>query len=96
MKINDPSAGALSASKLNQTPMTGVSSRGGRPGGTSGSGDDQVQLSSLASMMQSLASDSPDRTARIQQLAFQVQSGNYHVDAAQLSSSMVSAALRGY
>jgi flagellar biosynthesis anti-sigma factor FlgM len=96
MKINDPTAGALSATKLSQSLGVASGARNMRSGSARGDGDDHVQLSNLASVVQSLSSESPDRAARVQRLAMQVQSGQYQVDSMALSSSIVGAALQGF
>jgi anti-sigma28 factor (negative regulator of flagellin synthesis) len=67
-----------------------------RSGSALGDSDDHVQLSNLASVVHSLSSESPDRAARVERLAMQVQSGQYQVDSMALSSSIVGAALQGF
>ena len=98
MKINDTTSAGIAAGKLGESQAAAATARGGRNQGSTvnGSGGDQVQLSNLASMVRSLASDSPDRTARVTQLEQAVQSGRYQVNAMDLSSSMVNAALGGF
>lgn len=53
------------------------------------SGSDEVSISPLAQAVQSLSSDSPGRQARLEAIAKQVQSGEYRVDTASLSRSIV-------
>jgi flagellar biosynthesis anti-sigma factor FlgM len=98
MKINDTTSAGVSAGKLGESQAAAATGRSGRhPGSTvNGGSGDQVQLSNLASTVRSLASDSPDRAARVTQLEQAVQSGRYQVSSLDLSSSMVSAALGGF
>lgn len=98
MQINDPTSAGVSSTKMGGAQSTGSVTRGGRNGVASsrGEGSDQVQLSDLASTVRSLASDSPERSARLDRLASEVQGGRYQVDATALSVSIVSAALQGF
>ena len=96
MKINDPMGSAISTAKLDQSQMIGTTGKNARTGASGEGGNDQVQLSNLASALRSQAGASPERTARVDQLAFQYQSGQYAVNAMELSSSMVGAAIRGF
>jgi anti-sigma28 factor (negative regulator of flagellin synthesis) len=96
MKINDPTSAGLSATKLSQSLGVGTAARNGRAGSVQGDNEDHVRLSNLASVVQSLSGDSPDRAARVERLAMQVQSGQYQVDSMALSSKIVGAALQGF
>lgn len=98
MKINDPTSAGIPSTKMGEAQATGSVARGGKTGApvSNGSAGDQVQLSDLASTVRSLASDSPERAARLDRLAHEVQTGRYRVDAQALSTSMVSAALQGF
>lgn len=97
MKINDPGADGLTATKLSQSlGIGGPGTRNGRAGAAANGSEDQVHLSNLASVVHSLSSESPERAARIERLAMQVQSGQYSVDSKALSSSLVGAALEGF
>ncbi|MEO8662365.1 MAG: flagellar biosynthesis anti-sigma factor FlgM [Bryobacteraceae bacterium] len=97
MKINDTTSAGVSAGKLGEA-QAAATARGGRNQGSTvnGGSGDQVQLSNLASTVRSLATDSPDRAARVTQLEQAVQSGRYQVNSMDLSSSMVNAALGGF
>lgn len=58
----------------------------GRIGGSSAGGD-SIRISGATSALAGLAAD---RTARMQQLAAQVQAGTYNVPAMRISQAMVS------
>lgn len=98
MKINDPSSAGIGSTKLGESQAAGSVGRGGRSNAAAagaGAGD-QVQLSDLASTVRALSSDSPERTARLERLAMEVQSGRYEVNAQALSASIVDGALKGF
>jgi flagellar biosynthesis anti-sigma factor FlgM len=50
---------------------------------------DEIQLSELGKQLRVLASDSPERNQRIQELAKLVESGRYEVDAQDLSRRLI-------
>jgi flagellar biosynthesis anti-sigma factor FlgM len=63
----------------------------GATGSTGASaGNDDVHLSELVRTLRSLAADSPERQARIEQLARSYVSGNYHVDAQATADGIIS------
>ena len=93
MKINQSPLDSSAVSQLNKTPATGAGSTS--RSGAAASDRDNVQLSGLsARLLDSGGADSPERAARIQQIASDVRSGQYQVDAKQLSSLMVNEAIR--
>ena len=60
-------------------------------------GNDQIELGSqagLVSQVQTAGSDG--RASRVEELRALIQSGQYHVDTAELSGSIVNATLSGY
>ena len=60
------------------------------PGGTSeSSSTDAIQLSDFAKQINDLQSDSPARSARVEQLRELYLSGNYEVDAASVARRIV-------
>ena len=68
--------------------------------GAEGTSQDQVQISNLLEGLRRLASAaeeeiSPERAAYLDKLAAAVQSGDYEVDAQELSSRIVEDTLRG-
>lgn len=63
-------------------------------GGTASGGGDQVELSdTLNSLSRAMSSYSENRSAKVQALAAQYQSGTYQVDSLATSRSMISEAL---
>jgi flagellar biosynthesis anti-sigma factor FlgM len=62
--------------------------KGGAGVGKSGSGD-EVNLSSLASALQDALTDSPERSAYIDQLAAEFAAGAYKPDAAATASGII-------
>jgi len=59
-------------------------------------GSDQVQLSDLTGKLSGLlGAENPERAARLERLAAEVQSGGYRVDALAISRRLVDEALRG-
>jgi len=55
---------------------------------------DEIQLSGLSQQLRVLASGSPERNQRIQELARLVESGRYEVDARDLSRRLIEDALK--
>lgn len=91
MKVNDPNLASLaSATQAQATQQTGPK---GRPAaaetqGAPGSSDD-VHLSELVRSLRSLAADSPDRQARLEQIARAYANGTYRVDAKATASKII-------
>jgi len=97
MKVNDPNLASLAASstgaaRTQETERSGHSSRAGGAHGTSPSSDD-VHLSELVRSLRSLAADSPERQARLEQIARSVANGSYQVDSKATASKIVDDAL---
>ena len=67
-----------------------------RPAQSVGSSSDQVDLGGSNGLLSQAQSSSDERAARIEQLRALVQSGNYQVDTAALSQSIVTATVDGY
>ncbi len=104
MKINDPGmsggpaglpggennlSNALKANRSAALEKLGHSSAYGQVSEPASAGSDEVSISPLAQALQSLRSDSPERQARLEAIAKQVDSGTYRVDSAALSQSLV-------
>jgi flagellar biosynthesis anti-sigma factor FlgM len=95
MKVNDPNLSSLAGSSQNtnaaartqQTEQTGPSSRANGAGSTA-AGDD-VHLSELVKSLRSLAAESPERQARIEQIARSYANGTYQVDSQATASKIV-------
>ena len=93
MKVNDTnlaslaSTGASGTQQTGRTAQTAGSSESPATGGAA-SGDD-IHLSELVRSLRSLAADSPERQARIEQLARTYASGNYQVDPQATAAKMI-------
>jgi flagellar biosynthesis anti-sigma factor FlgM len=88
MKVNDPNLSSLAStgasgtqqtSRSGQTSRTGDSFTAGGAAGSTAPGDD-IHLSELVRSLRSLAADSPERQARIEQIARAYANGTYQVD----------------
>ena len=93
MKITDQGfTGRLSG---NNGGASAVQNNGSTPGNTSTrqSSSDNLQLSSLASLLQNASASDAGRSARVSQIASAVQNNSFRIDPAQISSAMVSEAL---
>jgi anti-sigma28 factor (negative regulator of flagellin synthesis) len=94
MRVDDRNLTGAATGSPERTQGTQSLERSGRFKGASsrtGTGSDLVELSSLSRALNSSSSSS---SARVAQLAGQYQSGQYQVDAAQVSHSMVIEALQ--
>jgi anti-sigma28 factor (negative regulator of flagellin synthesis) len=88
---NDGIAGAA-ASGAGRTQELSQPPAGGKPSsGSTVSGEDTVQISSLSS---GLSSHQSERAARVQQLAAAYQSGQYEVNSMDVSKALVNHALQ--
>jgi flagellar biosynthesis anti-sigma factor FlgM len=98
MKINDPSALSTSGPQSSQvyetTPKAGLGSSPSTAHATAAA--DHIDLGSQASLLsQAQTAGASENSANVQRLRALVQSGQYQVDSAALSHSIVSAALSG-
>ena len=92
---NDGTAGPAASQAV---PVDGAAQPGSttRASSISGSGADQVEISSLSgNIAASVAGLAGRQAARVSQLAAQYAKGDYHVNALQLSRALVSGALAG-
>ena len=95
MKVNDPNLSSLASTGAARTQETGRSGQGTHAAitpGVSAAGDD-VHLSELVRSLRSLASESPERQARIEHIARSYASGTYKTDTAATASKIVDDAL---
>ena len=98
MKVNNNNLTSLTPAETLGTQQTGRtgqttgSSQTPATGGTS-SGDD-IHLSELVRSLRSLAADSPERQARIEQIARSYASGTYQVDPQATAAKMIDDALQ--
>lgn len=101
MKVNDPNPAGLTStepSRVQQNQQAGQSARltgvqpsvesPGSSGATQGS-NDNVHLSELVRSLRSLAADSPERQARLEQIARSYANGTYTVDAGATASKII-------
>ncbi len=98
MKINDPNLSSLASTGAQQTDRTAQTARSSSTQSTnaaapSGSGDD-IHLSELVRSLRSLAADSPERQARLEQIARSYASGSSKVDAEGTASKIIDDALQ--
>jgi flagellar biosynthesis anti-sigma factor FlgM len=98
MKVNDPNLASLAstgAAKTQETERSAQGQRGAnRPEVPTVSGDD-VHLSELVRSLRSLAADSPERQARIEQLARSYAAGSYEVDPHATAAKIIDDAFEG-
>ena len=97
MKINDPNLSGASSTAANPAEQAAGAERGNRsPGSQSvGPGDaDHVELSQLGASLRELQSDSPERAARLEELAAEVAAGTYNPDPAEVAVRMVTDSLQ--
>jgi flagellar biosynthesis anti-sigma factor FlgM len=90
MKVNDPNLSSLAATETSRTQTSRNSGAGRNAASGSGveSGDD-IHLSELVRSLRALAADSPDRQARIEQIARDYTNGAYRVDAQSTASKII-------
>jgi anti-sigma28 factor (negative regulator of flagellin synthesis) len=97
--IGNPGASQSAATEAGKAqPTEGVGLEGERSGGVkeAAAESDRVQLSDLTGRLsRTLGADHPERAARLERLAVEVQAGRYRVDALAISRSLVDEALRG-
>lgn len=95
MRISDSNLSAVTTSAQQAAQAAAAGSAGRAGAAKAGTRGDQVQLSDLSSVLKSLSAGSPERDARVSQLAAVHQAGNYRVDAAAVSRSLVNEAIAG-
>jgi anti-sigma28 factor (negative regulator of flagellin synthesis) len=97
MKVYDRNMTGASAADAGRTQeaQKAQSTSSSKTAGAAGAGSsDSVQLSStLGSLSRAMSSFSSDRSAKIQSLTAQYQSGSYNADSAAISTNMVSEAI---
>jgi flagellar biosynthesis anti-sigma factor FlgM len=84
MKVNDPNLSSLASTGASGTQQTSRTGQNARAADTSSanstsSGDD-IHLSELVRSLRSLAADSPERQAHIEQIARAYADGTYKVN----------------
>lgn len=97
MSVNDrnfSSGGSAAASRMQRTVRTGTAGRNGDASTNGASMGDEVHLSELVRSLRSLASDSPERQAKLEKLARVYAAGNYTIDAASIAAKMIDDAIQ--
>ncbi len=98
MKVGDSNLNNAAASQLGQARQTEAVAPGGAKkatGAQAQSQTDRVQLSNLSGQLLQLAGvDSPERAARVEQLAADFKAGRYQPNAAATSRGIVDDAMR--
>ena len=90
MKENDrnlSSGGSATASRMQKTVRTGAAVRSGA------TMSDDVHLSELVRSLRSLASDSPERQAKLEELARMYAAGKYTIDSAATAGKIIDGAI---
>ena len=96
MKVNDPnlsSPASLGTGRSQETEKAGPSPRHGNQQGSVQAPRDDVHLSELVRSLRSLAADSPERQARLEEIARAYAQGAYQVDAQATASKIIDDAL---
>lgn len=90
MKVNDPNLSSLGIGNTARSQESAWTGQGTRSGGTSNSVlNDDVHLSELVRSLRSLAAESPERQARLEQIARSYANGAYHPDASATASKII-------
>jgi anti-sigma28 factor (negative regulator of flagellin synthesis) len=90
MKVNDrnlSSGGSAAASRMQKTVRTSTADRSGA------TMSDDVHLAELVRSLRSLASDSPERQAKLEELARMHAIGNYTIDAGATAAKIIDDAI---
>lgn len=96
MRVHDPNAGSepnvgsVATTRASRAQGIGRNGASGRTNGTTQSeASDDIHLSELVRSLRSLASDSPERQARIDQIASDYANRDYKVDAQATASKII-------
>ena len=95
--MNDPNSPSLDSAGVARSPdteRTAAAARSANPQGNSRASTDGVHLSELLRSLRSLAADSPDRQAKLEQIARTYAKGEYKVDAQATASKIIDDAVR--
>jgi len=88
---NDGLAGTAASETSRAQELSRTTTTGRTSSGSSASGEDQVQISSLS---EALSAQGSQRTARVQDLAAVYKSGRYQVNSMDVSHAIVNKALQ--
>jgi anti-sigma28 factor (negative regulator of flagellin synthesis) len=97
MRINDQGFTerlSSSANRADETKAAGSTSSSSTSKLSGGSSSDNLQLSNIASHLQSLGGNDSDRAARVSQIAKAVGNNTYQISAAKISQALVSEAVQ--
>jgi hypothetical protein len=94
MRVHDSSLNSVSIGTHQSGRADGIQSGRGTAGAHGGSAADRISLSDLGSLVRSVSGDTPDRAAKVSQLAAVYKAGNYHVQASEVSKGIVNDSLR--
>jgi anti-sigma28 factor (negative regulator of flagellin synthesis) len=97
MKVNDPNVASLASTAASKAQESGAATpigRSGSPLSPAPASADDVHLSELVRSLRSLAADSPERLARIEQIARDYASGSYQADTKATASKVIDDALK--
>jgi flagellar biosynthesis anti-sigma factor FlgM len=93
MKVTNNSLSSLASTDVLGTQQTGptgqVASSSNPPAANAAASSDDIHLSELVRSLRSLAADSPERQARIEQIARSYASGTYQVNAQATASKII-------
>jgi flagellar biosynthesis anti-sigma factor FlgM len=94
VKVDDPKVTGMSPSQVggSQAPDS-ASIRHKRTDPAHANSRDEVSLSDVGAKLRELDPESPERAARLEQLAAEVAAGRYRVDAMKVSDRMIEDAL---
>jgi len=94
MKVNDPNLSSLAPAGAAQTQETErLRQRPVQGDATAPASGDDVHLSELVRSLRSLASDSPERQAKLEELARLYAIGNYTIDAGAAAAKIIDDAI---
>jgi len=98
MKVTNTNLSSLASTEalgIQQTGQAGLTAGSSNPSAASGAApSDDIHLSELVRSLRSLAADSPERQARIEQIARSYASGTYQVDPPATASKIIDDALQ--
>lgn len=97
MKIDDNNLAALSAqtTRIDRTNETARAGQSRHASGAGGADGDHVEISGLGAAIAAEQSDSPERAAKIDQLAAVYQSGKYQVNSQVLARDILGESASG-
>ena len=90
MKVTNNSVSSLASTDALRTQQTGQTAGSANPpAANAAASSDDIHLSELVRSLRSLAADSPERQARIEEIARSYASGTYQVDAQGTASKII-------